>query len=59
MRGRRDSLRMRGPVLPGCGGWLSSERGGLLLSAGSLGADFVRSFRQLTINYRQMFIRGR
>lgn len=32
---------------------------GSLLSAGSLGADFVRSFRQLTINYRRMFIRGR
>lgn len=32
---------------------------GSLLCAGSLGADFVRSFRQLTINYRRMFIRGR
>ena len=32
---------------------------GSLLCAGSLGTDFVRSFRQLTINYRRMFIRGR
>ena len=37
----------------------NGAEGGSLLSAGSLGADFVRSFRQLTINYRQMFIRGR
>ena len=37
----------------------NEAEGGSLLSAGSLGADFVRSFRQLTINYRQMFIRGR
>ena len=29
-----------------------------LLTVGSLGADFVRSFRRLTISYRQMFIRG-
>ena len=26
--------------------------------SGSLGADFVRSFRRMTINYRRMFIRG-
>lgn len=32
--------------------------GGLLLTAGSLGADFVRSFRRLTINYERMFLRG-
>ena len=25
---------------------------------GSLGADFVRAFRRLTVNYVQMFIRG-
>ena len=29
-----------------------------LLTVGSLGSDFVRSFRRLTISYRQMFIRG-
>ena len=29
-----------------------------LLTVGSLGADFVRTFRQLTINYERMFIRG-
>ena len=32
--------------------------GGTLLTVGSLGADFVRSFRRLTINYERMFLRG-
>ena len=29
-----------------------------LLTVGSLGADFVRSFRRLTISYERMFLRG-
>lgn len=31
---------------------------GPLLSVESLGADFVRPFRRLTINYGRMFIHG-
>ena len=36
----------------------NEAEGGSLLYVGSLGADFVRSFRRLTINYDRMFIRG-
>lgn len=36
----------------------NEAEGGTLLTVGSLGVDFVRSFRQLTINYRRMFIRS-
>lgn len=36
----------------------SEAEGDTLLTVGSLGADFVRSFRRLTINYDRMFIRG-
>ena len=32
--------------------------GGAMPYNGSLGADFVRAFRRLTVNYVQMFIRG-
>lgn len=33
-------------------------KGDTLLTVGSLGADFIRSFRRLTINYERMFLRG-
>lgn len=36
----------------------NEAEGGSLLTVGSLGADFVRSFRRLTINYRRMFLHG-
>lgn len=36
----------------------NEAEGGTLLTVGSLGADFVRSFRRLTINYERMFLRG-
>ena len=36
----------------------SGPEGGVVPYNGSLGADFVRTFRQLTINYERMFIRG-
>lgn len=36
----------------------NEAEGGTLLTVGSLGADFVRSFRRLTVNYEHMFIRG-
>lgn len=33
-------------------------KGDTLLTVGSLGADFIRSFRRLTINCERMFLRG-
>lgn len=36
----------------------SGPEGGAMPYNGSLGADFVRAFRRLTINYERMFIRG-
>ncbi|HIY13829.1 MAG TPA: retropepsin-like domain-containing protein [Candidatus Alistipes cottocaccae] len=36
----------------------SGPEGGVVPYNGSLGADFVRAFRRLTINYERMFIRG-
>ena len=36
----------------------NEAEGGTLLTVGSLGADFVRSFRRLTISYERMFLRG-
>lgn len=32
----------------------NEAEGGMLLTVGSLGADFVRSFRRLTINYERI-----
>lgn len=38
----------------------ASSRGGFggLLLSGSLGADFILSFKRLTVNYENMFVRG-
>lgn len=41
-----------------CGCSKAEAEGGTLLTVGSLGADFVRSFRRLTISYERMFLRG-
>lgn len=37
---------------------IKNAESGSQLFAGSLGADFVLSFRRLVINYQNMFVRG-